>query len=180
MDEYKRDNHGCLVHREVFFSAFSSKPPWSCDFCGKEIRHTGHDKDALVVHHKDEIRTNNNITNLSAMHFACHGLHHGSLRTPEMVEASAAKNRGKTRSQDFKDEASLRASNRSVEHQSKLNASNTGQKRTDESRKKMSVAKLGKPSAQKGKPKHRYTCEDCGGIFGGGWVVRHKNNGGCV
>jgi hypothetical protein len=54
-----------------------------------------------AVHHVDEDRSNNDISNLEIMHFACHRRHHTLGKpalhgyTPEVVEKMASAHRGK-------------------------------------------------------------------------------------
>lgn len=63
------------THREIFF-AFSA-PPYTCFFCHGPLATPA---DAEVVHHIDEVRTNNDPANLAAAHSSCHSSHHGHTR----------------------------------------------------------------------------------------------------
>lgn len=59
------------------FGAAHPGPPWTCEFCGQPITHRhGMDSGALVVHHIDEDRSNDALTNLAPMHRRCHVQHH--------------------------------------------------------------------------------------------------------
>lgn len=64
------------VYVKVFI-AHHGDPPYVCEHCGElVVQLTGRTKGCGVVHHKDENRQNNDISNLAAMHRECHVSHH--------------------------------------------------------------------------------------------------------
>lgn len=57
--------------------AHHGEAPYVCEHCGRRIEKiTGRTKGCGVIHHKDEDRSNNDISNLAAMHRECHMSHH--------------------------------------------------------------------------------------------------------
>lgn len=77
--------------------------PWTCHFCGFAITFTGGTApQAGVVHHLDEDRRNNDLSNLAAAHFSCHARHHTNeaqawrrLHTPKVRARIQAAKLGK-------------------------------------------------------------------------------------
>jgi len=73
--------------------------PWPCAYCGESVTALG--RDTGVVHHVDEDRSNNCISNLEVMHPACHKRHHNVGKparhgyTPDIIEKMAAARRGR-------------------------------------------------------------------------------------
>lgn len=70
--------------------------PWSCGFCGDPVVGLRRNKSFNgLIHHKDENRSNNDITNLVAMHRDCHVKHHltGKARPAEVRKKIGQKRR---------------------------------------------------------------------------------------
>jgi len=67
--------------------------PWRCFFCNGVIpvkalverRDHYRDRDVLVIHHRDQDRSNNRPSNLKPSHNGCHTAHHntGKKASPE-------------------------------------------------------------------------------------------------
>ena len=71
-----------LGYREIFFGTFGLGP-WTCHGCGEEVR-----VEKLNIHHLDHDHSNDDPTNLVAMHSRCHAKHHrpaqrGYHRSPQ-------------------------------------------------------------------------------------------------
>jgi hypothetical protein len=57
--------------------AYHGDPPYVCAHCSQPVTTLqGRTRGCGVVHHKDEDRSNNDISNLAAMHRECHVSHH--------------------------------------------------------------------------------------------------------
>jgi hypothetical protein len=66
--------------------AHHGEPPYDCAYCGKPITQlTGRTKGCGVVHHKDEDRSNKDISNLAAMHRECHASHHNKGKSRRVM-----------------------------------------------------------------------------------------------
>ena len=63
-------------YRNIFLRA-KGHGPHHCHFCGQLIRRNrGNNGSCLVVHHEDEDRSNNSISNLKPAHQRCHNSYH--------------------------------------------------------------------------------------------------------
>ena len=81
-----------MVGRRTFLE-MNPGPIWVCGFCGELIvKSSGRDSDSLVVHHINENREDNRLSNLMAAHFGCHAAHHMIGWTPsEKMKAAQLK-----------------------------------------------------------------------------------------
>lgn len=71
--------HQAPEHARIFVRHHGRTGPFACEFCGEVVWLLTGDGTG-VVHHRDEDRTNNAITNLTAAHRRCHGKHHHAER----------------------------------------------------------------------------------------------------
>ena len=130
------------TYAKIFLNAHGPGP-YTCEWCGGIVERLGGGNDKLVgvVHHKDENRRNNALTNLVVGHSGCHVRHHTlgnqrSLGLKRSAETCA------------KMSAAMRGKQFSPEHRAKLAAAKIGKKASAETRAKMSAAQTARRVAE--------------------------------
>lgn len=146
----------------------ANPPPWFCYDCHEEVIN-------LLVHHIDEDRTNNDPSNLTAMHRACHmSLHlRGKPKTPEHREKIRQVRLGTTLPQKTREKIGNANRGkpkppRSEEHRRKLGDAARGRPVSPATRVKISAGLRGKPQNQ------RYWRCECGMMTTGSGIWRHQ------
>ena len=144
------------TYRAIFLAA-NPGPLWKCTGCEEWMNILE------IVHHVDEDRSNNDLSNLEPMHRACHVSHHS----------------GKTvRSEAWRRAISIAKTGvkQTPEHVAANREAHIGVRHSDAARAKMSKQRRGRPSPANVKT----TCSGCGREFTKGWLTRHLNAGKCV
>lgn len=154
------------VATAVFLRAYGTGP-WPCGHCGDLVEAIDGRVDSDVVHHIDHDRTNNDPSNLVAMHRTCHATHHHAAveKSPEHRRRISEALNGRQLSEAHKESIAAAA-----KHRAPI---------SDETKEKMRRSALGKSLSESHKEKlrrpksNKVPCHVCGRIMCAGWLARH-------
>lgn len=130
---------------KLTFLKHAGDGPWPCFFCKEEVT-----KRSLIVHHVDENRDNDGVSNLVPCHMSCHTSHHrkGKPLSKEHRENIGKANKGKLKGRTLSPEHREKMSKARRERIYSNGGGMTGHQHTEESRAKMSLALRGNQRAR--------------------------------